>query len=791
MTSGVDQLAADFENVQKTLELYPSINVIQVDGDPPENYEIEYLVKGYVQDRDGSIRIGSQHRIHISLPFGYPHFPPTVKPLTPIFHPDIDPDAVRITNYWQENQSLPELILHIGEMICGNSYNLEDPYSQEAADWYAAHLDELPLGDLQVADIAFDENQPDTLADDTLDQLGLVDEEESSEEGLSSDVIPELERIQSLIEQKEMVAADQLLHKISAAASVPDQEEIEHVISAALREGEKLYNQVKTLADKDKINEAMELLEQTAATVSDLPGLENMRLRLQQALAMSESYSDQISEDDTPSPSPEKPPPPPRKLTKPHIDTGNIPFTKIGALILILLIAAAGGLTYFHDNSALQNAENSWQKTEQYVQKQQFQEAEHSAQTARTALDKILLLRSRKAELKKKISTLCESTEFQQGIQGRIQYKNQYLPREVVTQLVELDRRIGDADALIKQGKINKAISSYRTASSFAHKNGLLQQEQLIKQTISNLTFEETLTKARKAEKAREWDDAAAIYKRALELSKTLSDVEGTSAISKKLARAMFHHELDQSRLAFTSAQWQQTIEMLEDAHKLLDKNPETVTDRERWELDQLLAQSRLNQILSLAGKAFKNREWDTAIKEYQRALDLMNKKKSFFAGSYDTAIAEIKKTMLKIKITSEHNAAIQAERQDDLKTALSHYRAIEQLIQKSELSGESSIQAIEKNIHSQILNKTAKLEMDDRIHWLEKNFEKLFKNAYPSSRSSELNHPRVTFIKQEKGKQIFNITCVEHNHGSSFRLELNYQLNSATGKWSRYTGQL
>ena len=41
MASGPDKLAVDFEEVQKTLELYPSINIIQVEGDPPDNYEIE------------------------------------------------------------------------------------------------------------------------------------------------------------------------------------------------------------------------------------------------------------------------------------------------------------------------------------------------------------------------------------------------------------------------------------------------------------------------------------------------------------------------------------------------------------------------------------------------------------------------------------------------------------------------------------------------------------------------------------------------------------------------------
>ena len=56
-----------------------------------------------------------------------------------------DPAAIRIADQWQKNPSLPDLILHIGEMICGSAYNVEDPFNQEAADWYRNHTDQLPL----------------------------------------------------------------------------------------------------------------------------------------------------------------------------------------------------------------------------------------------------------------------------------------------------------------------------------------------------------------------------------------------------------------------------------------------------------------------------------------------------------------------------------------------------------------------------------------------------------------------------------------------------------------------
>jgi ubiquitin-protein ligase len=173
MAMGSQQLADDYEQLKDLLGLYPHITIIRAEGQPPDNYEIEYALRGYIKEDGQATSIGEKHRIRLSLPFGYPHFAPIAKPLTPIFHPDIDPAAIRLADHWQQNPSLPDLVLHIGEMICGNTYNLTDPFNQEAADWYASHSKQLPLDSISIADIEETTTTLDSLADDTFASLGL------------------------------------------------------------------------------------------------------------------------------------------------------------------------------------------------------------------------------------------------------------------------------------------------------------------------------------------------------------------------------------------------------------------------------------------------------------------------------------------------------------------------------------------------------------------------------------------------------------------------------------------
>jgi ubiquitin-protein ligase len=64
---------------------------------------------------------------------------------TPVFHPNIDPQKICIGDHWSAGQSLGELIVRIGEMICYQSYNVKSPLNGEAAAWAQANLEQLPL----------------------------------------------------------------------------------------------------------------------------------------------------------------------------------------------------------------------------------------------------------------------------------------------------------------------------------------------------------------------------------------------------------------------------------------------------------------------------------------------------------------------------------------------------------------------------------------------------------------------------------------------------------------------
>lgn len=154
MAANEQKLLSDHQDVVNTIRRYKNITLISTSGKPVNEYDIEYRLQGYTTDSNKNVVVSKRHRVKFSIPFGYPHFPPTIKPLSPIFHPQIDEYVVPISNYWEENRSLSDVILHIGNMICGQSYTLYSPLNLEAAQYFEKHSKNLPLDRLQL----FEEN---------------------------------------------------------------------------------------------------------------------------------------------------------------------------------------------------------------------------------------------------------------------------------------------------------------------------------------------------------------------------------------------------------------------------------------------------------------------------------------------------------------------------------------------------------------------------------------------------------------------------------------------------------
>ena len=150
MQARLRRLQADHENLLRVLAGHGHIQLIKTEGTPPEKYTFAFNVAGLAPvgtDRGTPV---SRHQAEVFLPLDYPRRPPFCRMITPVFHPNIDPQKICIGDHWSAGQSLAQMVVHIGEMICYQRYNLKSPLNAKAAVWAEQNLARLPLhsGDL-------------------------------------------------------------------------------------------------------------------------------------------------------------------------------------------------------------------------------------------------------------------------------------------------------------------------------------------------------------------------------------------------------------------------------------------------------------------------------------------------------------------------------------------------------------------------------------------------------------------------------------------------------------------
>jgi ubiquitin-protein ligase len=144
MVPRLRRLQADYQQVSTVLADHPYIRLVQTEGTPPEKYLIEYRVVGLVPQGEDSFNRHNLHRAELFLPLDYPRRPPFCRMVTPVFHPNIDPQKICIGDHWSAGQRLIQLIVRIGEMIAYQSYNVKSPLNARAAAWAEQNMDTLP-----------------------------------------------------------------------------------------------------------------------------------------------------------------------------------------------------------------------------------------------------------------------------------------------------------------------------------------------------------------------------------------------------------------------------------------------------------------------------------------------------------------------------------------------------------------------------------------------------------------------------------------------------------------------
>jgi ubiquitin-protein ligase len=142
-------LLREYDRVFKLFREHHSISIREVFGVPPKKYRVVYLVDGLVQ-KGKSIESKGEHVVEVSLPDNFPDDPPFATMPLPVYHPNISPEKIDVSELWKQSPTLADCIVGIGEMIVFQRYSTEQPLNGEAAQWALRNKSLLPLSSIDL-----------------------------------------------------------------------------------------------------------------------------------------------------------------------------------------------------------------------------------------------------------------------------------------------------------------------------------------------------------------------------------------------------------------------------------------------------------------------------------------------------------------------------------------------------------------------------------------------------------------------------------------------------------------
>lgn len=159
MTPRIRRLSHESEQLSCDFAGHEYIRVRAVGPYPPENYTVEYWVRGVVVAAGSSQpEYADYFRVAVTLPNDYPRVKPLFVTQTPVFHPNFGArvgDEICIADYWAPSQTLSDIVIKVGEMLQFRDYNTKSPLNARAARWADENASRFPIGNREVTRVGY------------------------------------------------------------------------------------------------------------------------------------------------------------------------------------------------------------------------------------------------------------------------------------------------------------------------------------------------------------------------------------------------------------------------------------------------------------------------------------------------------------------------------------------------------------------------------------------------------------------------------------------------------------
>jgi ubiquitin-protein ligase len=851
MSISPEQLGEIHHSLQLAFRDHPVISIIPVKGDPPERYEITYNISGYSKTSKNNAKQVEEHRVELTIPFGFPHFPPSCKPKTDIFHPDFDPAAVCLGDFWKPGNEVADLIVHMGRLINGEFYSIDNAFNEEAAKWYKEHSDLFPLakihwkqGDAGVQKEPEEEvPQIDTIEDSDLtsdfDYLSLESTAETELPQFNTAATASMSSTQeninylySLKKRKKFFKLTQIFERTPPSSD--EARQLYNLCSDEINKAEELYRAVKEMQEASNLltdprlapsyrdaqreeaagylKKATRLLLEIGTIVSDYPNLEADRRLLEASLALlkgSSSSSDidlksllQGDSSDEASSAPSSARNAGKNGSRKKVIAVKTPIISPKTLAVMMgtvaTMAIFGflGLNYYGQHQ-LEIAAKELASCNSLLDANNFEAAKSACEQALLNTSPPLdFLHSDSTSLKSRINESLNSEKLRQGLAGMMLFNGKYLPKNEVMALESFSRLQKEAEAFFSQQKWSEGEERYLKLLVLAEKGPAPEANSVkeIKSRLAYLRFAKTFSKATTLLTDGKWQEATGELQKAKGLLGSLPEEDRRrheAELNAALAKCNFEEFRKLGDDFFSKSDWTNAINTYKAALPTADKG-DLASQETLKELRENIARAELYATIDAGNKAFTAGKWEEAIVEYNKAGSILSSQlETIKTADAQFTRKKIERIILQTMVIRDRQAAQTAEidKKDPI-TARNIYRQLVATLNKSGFAGEEEFAEIKKTSLVAIEGLDKKIYLGEKENYLKDNFRSLFQQNYPAAVAENLTNPQVSFIRDTDSKLIFKMQCNETGQGRPLTLIMFYAYDKSGKLWQFHSEQ-
>lgn len=829
MSLTASQLGELIEQIRAAFDGHPLISVSPGKGNPPDHYLVTYSFPGISKNTKGEIEEANEHTVELAIPFGFPHFPPSCKPKSNIFHPDFDPGAICLGDFWHSQRTLPDLIIHIGRLLNGELYSTTNAFNDEAAEWYTQNADRFPLSALQL-DITpnnemgdnADEYEIDTLDDSDLrSDFGDLSLDKTDDYDGFDDSFPEIDepsehdfgQFQRLASQRKYYQLISLLEKQPGRNQAFS--ELAENAAIAIRQAEELFDEAKVLEDQGKVKKALKSYEKTRSHVADFPAIKSQIKRMEQAVKLLADVvpptADEAPEPLATTPEPE-PIAPEQKQPDSHTNQhrrgqpataepssfsqqkrSGIRLIIYTTLALTLCLGAGGGYFFYSFKKHLVDGENDFRSCTEALQAAHFQRAEQACRSALNALETVKFIKQdRVQELKAAINQTLSSDQLKQGLLGKELVDGRYLSKEDAEKLRTFKKSFDEAETLYTQNQWQAALDRYQTLLALRAESTLIDNKIFddIEQKAHLADFRVVFDKAEELVSQQNWRESVLMLRQAQKKLGNLG-VEDHGNYTEKITRALllaqFEEHTSEAEQFFSQSDWQKATEAYRQALSSAERASPPQTDK-ITAIQEKIQRAQIYTTIHAGNEAFEAGDWESAIAAYLRARNfLQDNSREFNDASQSISLKKLDRIILQTSLIRDRQTAKAAVDANDLESGRNWYRQALASIETSSFAKDPDFQALRQEFATAIEVLNDQIFMNDKIQYLKDNFQRIFKANYPGVMEDNLDTPVITYTKQIEDSLIFRLQCTERGRGRPLALVMFYAYDKQTDRWRLY----